>query len=117
MANIPADIDSAQAAGRIPSGISLDYLAQSRDQSAKIAILFVGCLTIVIVVARCYARIFLVKSFGLDDALAAFTLVGLQCHLPITGRGNKDSDTFPLLLPTALLYRDSRTLYSVDRPG
>lgn len=75
MPEIPADIQTAEAEGRIPDGITADYLAQSRDRPTKIAILFVAALTFVIVVARCYARLFLVKKFGWDDALAVFTLV------------------------------------------
>ncbi|GLA15480.1 hypothetical protein AnigIFM62618_002021 [Aspergillus niger] len=74
MPQIPADIQTAEAEGRIPAGVTADYLAQSRDRPTKIAILFVGALTVVIVVARCYARLFLVKKFGWDDALAVFTL-------------------------------------------
>jgi hypothetical protein len=86
MLNIPADIETAQAAGQIPSGISKEYLAQSRDQPAKIAIIFVGALTFVLVVARCYARLFLVKQAGLDDALAVFTMVG---YLPCIHNGER----------------------------
>ncbi|PWY89685.1 hypothetical protein BO94DRAFT_490840 [Aspergillus sclerotioniger CBS 115572] len=74
MPQISAAIQAAEAEGRIPPGISLEYLAQSRDRPTKIAILFVGALTCLIVIARCYARVFLVKKFGWDDALAVFTL-------------------------------------------
>ncbi|GLA56034.1 hypothetical protein AnigIFM63604_003975 [Aspergillus niger] len=62
MPQIPADIQNAEAEGRIPAGLTADYLAQSRDRPTKIAILFVGALTFLIVVARCYARLFLVKN-------------------------------------------------------
>ncbi|RAL13924.1 uncharacterized protein BO97DRAFT_332864, partial [Aspergillus homomorphus CBS 101889] len=75
MARISAAIEAADAAGRIPAGVSLEYLAQSRDRPAKIAILFGCALTAVIVAARCYARIFFLKRFGMDDALAVFTLM------------------------------------------
>ncbi|OJJ76684.1 hypothetical protein ASPBRDRAFT_39163 [Aspergillus brasiliensis CBS 101740] len=74
MPQIPADIQTAEAEGHIPDGITADYLAESRDRPTKIAICFVGALTLVIVLARCYARLFLVKKFGWDDALAVFTL-------------------------------------------
>lgn len=83
MANIPAAIEAADAAGRIPAGISLEYLAQSRDRPAKIAIIFVCALTTLVVIARCYARIFFLKRFGMDDSLAVFTLVILSA---VTGR-------------------------------
>lgn len=77
MPNIPANIGAAAADGRIPSGISLEYLAESRDQSSKIAILFVAALTFVLVVMRGFVRLFLIRSFGLDDALALLTLVSV----------------------------------------
>ncbi|KAJ5826073.1 hypothetical protein N7474_003211 [Penicillium riverlandense] len=71
---IPADILAAKAAGRIPDNVSLEYLAQSRDSPAIAGIIFLVCLTGVLMSMRLYARIFLVKRFGLDDALATFTL-------------------------------------------
>lgn len=100
MSTIPSDIASAQAAGRLPSGLSLDYLAESRDRPVKIAILFVGSLTIVLAIARCYARVFLVKSFGLDDMLAVFTVVGLLFFLTCLKVGTR----ILTLLRSQLLY-------------
>ncbi|CRG87188.1 putative transporter C1002,16c [Talaromyces islandicus] len=52
----------------------MEYHAQARDQRAKITIVFVSALSFVLVFARCYARLFLVKMFGLDDALGVFTM-------------------------------------------
>jgi hypothetical protein len=75
---IPADILAADAAGSIPNGVSLSYLAQSRDKSAIVGIIFMVCLTGVLVLLRLYARLFLVKQLGLDDALAVLTMVSLQ---------------------------------------
>ncbi|KAJ5894039.1 hypothetical protein N7495_005730 [Penicillium taxi] len=72
---IPADILAAEAAGSIPSDVSLTYLAQSRDHPAIVGILFIICFTGVILIVRLYARFFLVKKVGLDDALAILTLV------------------------------------------
>ncbi|KAJ5939769.1 hypothetical protein N7466_002903 [Penicillium verhagenii] len=70
---IPADITAAKAAGRIPDGISLSYLAESRDHSAIVGILFMVCLTSILMILRLYARLFLVKKVGVDDCLAILT--------------------------------------------
>ncbi|KAE8152162.1 hypothetical protein BDV25DRAFT_151434 [Aspergillus avenaceus] len=72
---IPDDILLADAAGRIPAGISLDYLAQSRDRPAIVAIVFLVCFTGTLMAVRLYARIWLVKKLGLDDALAILTMM------------------------------------------
>ena len=72
---IPKDILAASAAGKIPSDISLEYLAQTRDEPAIVAILIVGIVTLAIVSARLYARAFVVLKFGIDDCLVAFTSV------------------------------------------
>lgn len=75
---IPADILAADAAGDIPDGISLSYLAQSRDHPAIVGIIFMVCFTGVLMILRLYARFFLVKHSGLDDALAVLTMVSLS---------------------------------------
>lgn len=75
MSNIPPDILAAQAAGRIPDGESLEYLAESKDGPAKAAIVFLGCLAFVTILGRFYSRIWLIKKLGLDDYLAFFTMV------------------------------------------
>jgi hypothetical protein len=72
---IPEDILAANATGRIPDGVSLSYLAESRDHSAIVGILFMVCFAGLVVLVRLYARLFLVKKLGLDDALAVLTLV------------------------------------------
>ncbi|KAJ6139925.1 hypothetical protein N7471_006411 [Penicillium samsonianum] len=72
---IPDDILAADAAGRIPSGVSLEYLAQSRDSSAIVGIIFMICFTGLLMIVRLYARAFIVKKIGLDDALAVLTLM------------------------------------------
>lgn len=72
---IPEDILAANATGRIPDGVSLSYLAQSRDRSAIVGILFMVCFAGLLVLVRLYARLFLVKKLGLDDALAVLTMV------------------------------------------
>ncbi|KAJ5757731.1 uncharacterized protein N7511_006425 [Penicillium nucicola] len=70
---LPADILAANTAGRIPSNVSLAYLAQSRDRSAIVGIIFMICFTGILMVIRLYARAFIVKKIGLDDALAILT--------------------------------------------
>ncbi|KAF7717524.1 Uncharacterized protein PECH_005452 [Penicillium ucsense] len=72
---IPKDILAAKAAGRIPDGVSLEYLAQSRDHPAIVGILFVACFAAFILLLRLYARTFLVKRLGLDDWLAVLTMI------------------------------------------
>ncbi|KGO78203.1 hypothetical protein PITC_034180 [Penicillium italicum] len=72
---IPDDILAAEAAGRIPSGVSLEYLAGSRDKSAIAGIIFMICFTGLLMIVRLYARAFIVKKIGLDDALAVVTLM------------------------------------------
>lgn len=75
MAKIPDDITNAAAEGRIPQGTDLSYLAEKRDKPAIIAMLFVCSFATLIVTLRCYARRFILKRFGLDDAIAVATMV------------------------------------------
>lgn len=49
---IPADIRVAETAGRIPHGTSSLYLAQSRDKSAIVGILFMVCFTSIFIILR-----------------------------------------------------------------
>ncbi|RJE21942.1 hypothetical protein PHISCL_05717 [Aspergillus sclerotialis] len=72
---IPSDILAANAAGRIPNNVSLEYLAQSRDHSAIVGIIFMVCLTGVVMILRLYARFFLVKKVGFDDGLAVLATI------------------------------------------
>lgn len=75
MAVEPA-ILAAIDAGNVPSSITVEYLMQNRDPPAIIALIFIGVLAFIVVVARCFSRLFLVKSFGFDDGLAFFSVVG-----------------------------------------
>ena len=72
---IPSDILAADAAGRIPKDVTLEFLAQSRDKAAIVGIVFMVCFTGLLMIVRLYARLFIVKKLGLDDALAILTLV------------------------------------------
>ena len=75
MSDISSNILAAQAAGRIPDGISLDYLAESEDGPTKVVIIVLGSLSLLVVLARCYARMFLINKMGLDDALTILSVV------------------------------------------
>lgn len=72
---IPKDILVANATGRIPDGITLSYLAESRDRPAIVGIIFTVCFAGLVMLVRLYARLVLVKKLGLDDALALLTMV------------------------------------------
>ena len=64
----------------VPPGVTMEFMEQNRDSSAVAAILFVASFVLVILVLRCYARVVIVKSFGLDDWLAALTYVSPGGH-------------------------------------
>ncbi|KAJ5199718.1 hypothetical protein N7491_009484 [Penicillium cf. griseofulvum] len=72
---IPNDILAAHAAGRIPSDVTIKYLAETRDKPAIVGIIFMICFTGLLMIVRLYARGFIVKKIGLDDALAVVTLI------------------------------------------
>lgn len=67
------DILLADAAWTIPSDVSLEYLAESRDRPAKVAIVFMVCGALMIFCL--YARTWLVKIIGMDDILTVVTMV------------------------------------------
>ena len=73
MSDDPA-ITAAIQSGKVPHSISAEYLAESRDRPARVAIIFVGALTIIIVLLRFISR-WSVSRLGVDDALAGFSLV------------------------------------------
>lgn len=73
---IESAITTAIAAGKVPDGITADYLMENRDAGSIGGILAVAVLALLIVSARLYARIFIsLSSFGLDDSLIIFTAV------------------------------------------
>ena len=70
------DIVQAYAEGRVPTNISYitpEYLNESRDGPAIAGILAIYIITTILLVCRFASRIFIVKSFGLDDGIAAFS--------------------------------------------
>lgn len=78
---IDPDIVAAIDAGRVPENISAEYLNESTDRPTIVAIIFVTVFTSTIVVLRSFSRLFLVRRFGFDDALAVFGLVTLIAFL------------------------------------
>jgi hypothetical protein len=73
---VAIDIAQAYAEGRVPTNISYitpEYLSESRDGPAIAAILAIYIITTVLLICRFASRIFIVKSFGLDDSIAAFS--------------------------------------------
>ncbi|RDL30430.1 Uncharacterized protein BP5553_10308 [Venustampulla echinocandica] len=71
---IESAITTAIAAGKVPVGITADYLMENRDASSIGGMLAVAVLALLIVCARLYARLS-ISSFGLDDSLIIFTAV------------------------------------------
>ncbi|KAG9627689.1 hypothetical protein KCU98_g6450, partial [Aureobasidium melanogenum] len=75
---VAVDVAQAYADGRVPTNISYitpEYLSESRDGPAISGILAVYIITTVLLICRFTSRIFIVKSFGLDDSIAAFSWV------------------------------------------
>ncbi|KAF1356143.1 hypothetical protein BDV97DRAFT_364935 [Delphinella strobiligena] len=70
---VDADVAKAIADGRIPDGVTAEYLDQTRDPPAIAAIIAITVVTTIFLCARFFSRIFLVKSFGYDDGLALFS--------------------------------------------
>jgi len=62
-----------ESAGATISYITPDYLSESRDGPAIAGILAIYIITTILLVCRFASRIFIVKSFGLDDGIAAFS--------------------------------------------
>jgi hypothetical protein len=82
---IPADIQAKFAAANqssIPPGITPAYLAENRDKAPIAAIYFIFGLAVTLLLLRSFARIVLVKHFGLDDWLAVLTLVSIPATAP-----------------------------------
>jgi hypothetical protein len=80
-------IAAAIQSGSVPADITAEFLMESRNQQAKIAVLFVGVLTLIIVVLRFISR-WSVGRLGIDDAFAGLTVVGTSPSVP--------SPSFPL---------------------
>lgn len=77
-----ADVDTAITDGRVPDGITAEYLKESRDKASIGGLIFVAVLTFLVVTARLFARGVLARRFGLDDGLAFVSLVRTPIGLP-----------------------------------
>ncbi|KAF7554956.1 hypothetical protein G7046_g6678 [Stylonectria norvegica] len=102
-------IEAAVASGKLPDGITVEYLMESRDTGAKIAIMVCAAIATVVVLLRCYARAFIIRSFALDDwltllALALFIPVPiLACFLINTGNGRHFEYVYYIMPPAVLV--------------
>lgn len=76
---VEAAIARAMASGAVPAQITADYLMESRDRPAIVALIFLTVLTVIVVGTRCVSRLFILKIFGLDDYLALLSLVSPLC--------------------------------------
>lgn len=81
MVSIPADIQAADAAGQIPSGISLEYLAETYDKQVIVGIIVLVVVSFVVLVLRCFARAVLLKRTGIDDLLMVLAMVCILISL------------------------------------
>ncbi|KAL1311556.1 hypothetical protein AAFC00_001675 [Neodothiora populina] len=75
---IDADVAAAIASGNVDPGITAEYLNESRDEPAIIAIIVITIIVSIVLLLRCFSRVFIVKSFGIDDWLA---LISYTCFI------------------------------------
>ncbi|GME66157.1 Integral membrane protein [Neofusicoccum parvum] len=70
-----ADIESAIADGRVPAGISAEYLEASKDAGARAGILVIFVITMIVTAARLYARAVDPRGLVLEDYLIILTAI------------------------------------------
>ncbi|KAF4996304.1 hypothetical protein FGRMN_4555 [Fusarium graminum] len=75
-------VAQAIADGRVPEGITAEYLSETIDTPAIIGIILVACTTSIVVLGRLVSRAFLIHRFGIDDAL---TLLSWVCFVVFVG--------------------------------
>ncbi|KAM0444041.1 hypothetical protein ACHAQK_002793 [Fusarium lateritium] len=75
-------VAQAIADGRVPKEITADYLNETKDAPAIAGIIFVTCLTSIVVLGRLASRALLIRRFGFDDAL---TLLSWVCLVVFVG--------------------------------
>lgn len=97
---VDSRIQQAIANGTVPDGITAEYLSESRDRPSIVGIIFVTALTFVVVCTRLISRSCIVRRVGIDDALAAFSLVS-----------NQNSSVVPIAPPTNLPHLCPARLY------
>jgi fucose permease len=71
-------VAQAIADGKVPKGITADYLNETKDTPAIAGIIFVTCLTSIIVLGRLASRALLIRRFGFDDALTLLSWVSFS---------------------------------------
>jgi len=74
---IDSAVSDAIEAGRVPEGVSAEYLSDSKDLPATAAIIVITAVTLILVMGRALSRGILVGRFGFDDGLAVLGLVRL----------------------------------------
>lgn len=74
---VDAAVQAAVSANRVPYDMSIEYLSQSHDQWLFVTIGIATFLTLTLFILRMTSKIWIVKHFGVDDALAAVCMVSL----------------------------------------
>ncbi|KAM0247813.1 hypothetical protein ACHAP5_003821 [Fusarium lateritium] len=105
-------VAQAIADGRVPKEITADYLNETKDAPAIAGIIFVTCLTSIVVLGRLASRALLIRRFGFDDALTLLSwrqFVGVaylrpavvwdsNCHASGAGDATEEKDPAGLYL-------------------
>lgn len=78
---VDSRIQQAIADGKVPPGITAEFLGESRDRPSIIGIVFVTALTFLVVVTRLISRSLIVQRVGIDDMLAAASLVSTCAYM------------------------------------
>lgn len=79
-------VEQAFKDGKIPDGITKDYLNQTKDAPAIAGIIFVTVFTSIIVLGRLCSRAFLIRRFGVDDILTLISWVSFVLGSWANGR-------------------------------
>lgn len=75
---VDSRIQQAIADGNVPSDITAAFLSESRDRPSIVGIVFVTALTFAVVCMRLISRSCIVRRIGVDDALAALSMVSAE---------------------------------------
>ncbi|KPM42124.1 hypothetical protein AK830_g4367 [Neonectria ditissima] len=68
-------VTEAIADGRVPDGVTAEFLNESKDAPAIAGIIFVAVLTSIVVLGRLGSRAFLIRRFGIDDTLTLLSWI------------------------------------------
>lgn len=72
-------VTEAFADGRVPEGITADYLNESKDGAAIAGIIFVTVFASIVVITRLLSRAVVLRRIGLDDYLTLASWVRHPC--------------------------------------